>query len=276
MTNPDTSVRYFLSPQTLRIEACRCLNPRDPPQTAPATIDYMLRRLDKLWSRMRGWRLDPKVRLAAERLLIQLRRQGMELFHLVGVNKGTHAQGSKTRGGMAILLLFPDWGEVYADPVEEDAEAQRRKAFFESNPDGEDRTVIACGYGHRIVAEINVLLHKEIRSDGIVDRIDTRLAHDWSDTISVADYEYYREEGAPPASQLLVTGGEDDEKMIRMVWQQVNVRMSNKWTRYEKDFGKSLKRVAVELLTDGFRTHAYEVERVIKALRMEVGVHLSE
>ena len=255
---------YFLSPQTLRIESCRCLLPRDPPTTSIATIDYMLRRMDKLWSRMRGTHLDPKVRLASERLLLELRRQGMELFHLVGMERDRHVQGNKSRDIIAIMLMVPDWGAVYSDPMEEEEEQVRRVKRVEQG--GEDRSVIACGYGHRIVAEILVFFYTDPKRPASVDRVYVRLAQSWSDTITIIEHEYFRDENEPPESRIPIPtlGDMTGQQVVSMVWTEVGKRMTGEWVKYEREFGKRLGRVASELGTDGLVVTALEVEKVLK------------
>ena len=259
--------QYFLSPQTLRMTGCRCIESRDPPQTAIATIDYMIRRLDKLWSRMQASRLDPKVKIAAERVLLSLRKEGLDLFHLVGRNMGGHQQGNKHRDQLSIMFLIPGstgHHHVTSERTTEVSDVSDNNDVSESSEDGhvEDDVDEEPDYCHQIVAELSVFIYTNGRQKGQVERVDTRQRHDWTDVTSLADRTYYRVDDAPPP--IPIQSPADGSDVTQAIWAQVTHVMGGAWNGLHVEFGRRLEKAITELRMDGLRIRGFEVEKVLK------------
>ena len=255
--------QYFLSPQTLRMTGCRCIETRDPPQTAIATIDYMLRRLDKLWSRMRSSRLDTKVKNAAERVLLSLRSEGLELFHLVGWNMGQHQQGSKHRIQLSIMLLIPGSArESWLHHQTASQSATSVSASSEGIGSGQEGEELEPDHYHQIVAELSVFILTNGRRKGQVERVDTRLWRDWADATSLSDYTYYRADDAPPP--LPVQAPAEGEDVSMTIWTQVSAVMDGAWQGLRAELDKRLGRAMMELESDGAKISGFEVEKLFK------------
>ena len=173
---PNQTTTYFLSPETLRQERCRCTVTRDPPQDAAASIKYMLRRLDKLWTRMRQLSLEERVRVEGERVLLELRKQGLELFHLVGQEIGPD-QGKAKRQEYSIIFMVPSWSVGDSDATE----------------DSEERVI-----GHRPVAEILIHLRPPGRHKEVVENVAVRFPHAWQDWTVSIPHNFFRIAGSPP------------------------------------------------------------------------------
>lgn len=85
---PSYRYHYRLSPRTFRLNSCTCTHLRNPPISAEAYVHIMLDRFDKVWSRLVDFTMTRDVSLAAERVVMHVRRSGIELCHLVGREMG--------------------------------------------------------------------------------------------------------------------------------------------------------------------------------------------
>lgn len=118
----------------------------------------MLDRFDKLWSRLVHLTMTREVFLAAERVIIHLRRSGIEFCHLVGREMGVEVTRGK-RKEVSVLFLVPGRGEV----------------------------------GHRLVAEM--IAHLNNGEEKGVQNVASRYWYDWEDWTVSQPWNYVKEDG---------------------------------------------------------------------------------
>ncbi|OXC83625.1 hypothetical protein J005_04202 [Cryptococcus neoformans] len=223
--SPPTTTVYSLLPRTIPPISCRCTHLHNPPISAKACILIMLDRFDKLWSRLVHLTMTRKVFLAAERVIIHLRRSGIEFCHLVGREMGVEVTRGK-RKEVSVLFLVPGRGEV----------------------------------GHRLAAEM--IAHLNNGEEKGVQNVASRYWYDWEDWTVSQPWNYVKEDGKKEIKVDIPDKGEEVPWQNVMNRLAEVIESVGGCTLPRPEFDTRVQRVAEEIKMFGVRGYQFSVEKV--------------
>ncbi|WVN87999.1 uncharacterized protein L203_103197 [Cryptococcus depauperatus CBS 7841] len=229
---------WRLSPHTLRTKSCSCtfIRPERLPTTSAEYVTLMRDRFDKFWSRLVHLSTTTELLLAVERVILQLRRFGIELEHLVGRELGVDMTNRKRRE-ISVLFLVPEGSSA------------------------ED------GIGHRWVAEI--LVHLRIGKGAEIENIASRYWFDWEDWTVPQAFDYVAD-SSRELKQVKVEAKKEGVPWIEIVAKLGQVVEKVGSCRLIQDWTKTITRVTKELKKDGEKVFQWEVEKVWRKHRENV------
>ncbi|OXG22775.1 hypothetical protein C367_04078 [Cryptococcus neoformans Ze90-1] len=224
--SPPTTTVYSLLPRTIRLISCRCTHLHNPPISAEACILIMLDRFDKLWSRLVHLTMTREVFLAAERVIIHLRRSGIEFCHLVGREMGVEVTRGK-RKEVSVLFLVPGrGGEV----------------------------------GHRLVAEM--IAHLNNGEEKGVQNVASRYWYDWEDWTVSQPWNYVKEDGKKEIKIDIPDKGEEVPWQNVMNRLAEVIESVGGCTLPRPEFDTRVQKVAEKIKMFGVRGYQFSVEKV--------------
>nr|XP_031858893.1 uncharacterized protein CI109_005712 [Kwoniella shandongensis]KAA5525965.1 hypothetical protein CI109_005712 [Kwoniella shandongensis] len=171
--------KWHSTPRKLLSSHCPCSDdPPNLPSTGPTGAVFVSDQLDRFahaWKRTAFLDLPPGVRDAAQRVVLQLRAQGIEKVHITGIESPpVHAHLFGAAAG--------------ADGIDLTGKREIRMVFLIPDPSNEQT-------GHRWVAELLVFLQPDSKHKVQVRRVLSRHATDWEDWTMFVPQDYAEAEG---------------------------------------------------------------------------------